>query len=125
MAESADIGAGNLIGEIQREIPSQGDREQRKAIALEMWGDVEMGVYCVIYMCHTVNLCLVSIKYKNPYWKRGNINPVHKITTHDFITPFGNILFPMLTAEWLHLIMYLSTEYHNSGLNIIILLENI
>jgi hypothetical protein len=32
-----------------------------------------------------------------------------------FIIPFGNKLFPMLTAEWLHL--YFSREYHNSRQN--------
>ncbi len=31
------------------------------------------------------------------------------------------MLFPMLTVEWLHLVMYFSTEYHNSTQNIIIL----
>ncbi len=32
------------------------------------------------------------------------------------------MLFPMLTAEWLHLLLYFSTtEYHNSRQNITIL----
>jgi hypothetical protein len=30
------------------------------------------------------------------------------------------MLFPMLTAEKLHLVLYLSTEYYNSKLNMII-----
>jgi hypothetical protein len=30
------------------------------------------------------------------------------------------MLFPMLTDEWLHLFLYFSSEYHNSGQNIII-----
>ncbi len=40
-----------------------------------------------------------------------------------FIIPFGNMLFPMLTAEWLHfnLVLFDSTEYHNSRQNIIIM----
>jgi hypothetical protein len=29
-------------------------------------------------------------------------------------------LFPLLTAGWLHLVLYFSTEYHNSRQNIII-----
>ncbi len=39
----------------------------------------------------------------------------------NFIIPFGNMLFPMLTAEWLRLVLYFSTEYDNSRQNIIIL----
>jgi hypothetical protein len=39
----------------------------------------------------------------------------------NFIIPFGNMLFPMLTAEWLHLVLYFSTGYDNSRQNIIIL----
>ncbi len=35
--------------------------------------------------------------------------------------PFGNKLFPKMTAEWLHLILYFSTEYDNSRENIAIL----
>jgi hypothetical protein len=31
------------------------------------------------------------------------------------------MLFPMLTADWLHLALHFSTEYHNSRNNIIIL----
>ncbi len=30
-----------------------------------------------------------------------------------FIILFRNMLFPMLTAEWLHLVLYFSTEYNN------------
>jgi hypothetical protein len=37
-----------------------------------------------------------------------------------FIIPFGSMLFPLLTAEWLHL-LYFSTEYHNSRQKIVIL----
>jgi hypothetical protein len=28
--------------------------------------------------------------------------------------PFENILFPLLTDEWLHIVLYVSTEYYNS-----------
>jgi hypothetical protein len=35
--------------------------------------------------------------------------------------PFGNMMFPILTADWLHLALLFSTEYHNSRQNIIIL----
>ncbi len=41
-----------------------------------------------------------------------------------FLILFGNMLFPMLTAEWLHLqdcILYFSQEYHNSRQSTIIL----
>jgi hypothetical protein len=38
-----------------------------------------------------------------------------------FIIPFGNTFFPMMKAEWLHLELNYSTEYHNSGKNIIII----
>ncbi len=31
------------------------------------------------------------------------------------------MLFPMTTAEWLHLVLYFSSEYHNSRQNIEIL----
>jgi hypothetical protein len=55
----------------------------------------------------TVNLCLVSIKYKNPK------NICLLFTIGNIIT-FENILFPMLTADWLHL-------YCTSPQNIIIL----
>jgi hypothetical protein len=37
-----------------------------------------------------------------------------------FIIPLGNMLFPLLTAEWLHPVLYFSTEYHNSRLIILI-----
>ncbi len=40
----------------------------------------------------------------------------------NFIIPFRNILFVMLTAAWLQLVQYFSAEYHNSGQNTIILL---
>jgi hypothetical protein len=39
----------------------------------------------------------------------------------NFIIPFGNMFFPTLTAEWLHLVRYFSAEYHNSRQNVIIL----
>jgi hypothetical protein len=39
----------------------------------------------------------------------------------NFIIPFGNMLFPMVTAEWLLLVMYFSTDYYDSRQNIIIL----
>jgi hypothetical protein len=35
------------------------------------------------------------------------------------------MLFPILTAEWVYLVLHFSTEYHNSKLNIIILIANI
>jgi hypothetical protein len=35
--------------------------------------------------------------------------------------PFGNMLFPMLTAVWLHQLLYFSSEDHKSRQNIIIL----
>jgi hypothetical protein len=38
----------------------------------------------------------------------------------NFIIPFGNMLFPLLTAEWLHPVLYFSTEYYNSRLIILI-----
>ncbi len=37
------------------------------------------------------------------------------------IIPFGNMLFPMLTAEQLHLLLYFCTECHNFIKNIIFL----
>jgi hypothetical protein len=38
----------------------------------------------------------------------------------NYIIPFGK-MFIMLTSEWLHLVLYFSTEYHISRQNIIIL----
>jgi hypothetical protein len=38
-----------------------------------------------------------------------------------FIIPFGNLLFPMLTSEWLHLVLDFCTEYHNLETEIITL----
>ncbi len=38
------------------------------------------------------------------------------LSCSSFLIPFGN-----LTAEWLHLVLYFSTEYHNSRQNIMIL----
>jgi hypothetical protein len=34
-----------------------------------------------------------------------------------------NILLPMLIAVWLNLVLYFSTEYHNSGENVIFCLQ--
>ncbi len=48
-------------------------------------------------------------------------NKKHLLYYCTFIIPFGNISFPMLTSEWLHLVLDLFTEYHNSRRNIIIL----
>jgi hypothetical protein len=43
-----------------------------------------------------------------------------------FIIPFGNMLFPMLTAETdASSTVLLYAEFHNSKLNFIILFENI
>ncbi len=49
--------------------------------------------------------------------KSGNINLLHKITTStvNFLIPFINILFPMLTAEWLQLrVQYLCTYLYQN-----------
>ncbi len=47
-----------------------------------------------------------------------NINLDHNFTTVIFMIPFGNILFPMLTAEWLH-------QVHNTSPKNIITLDRI
>jgi hypothetical protein len=39
----------------------------------------------------------------------------------NFIIQIGNMLFLMLTAEWLNLVPFFSTDYHNSTHNRIIL----
>ncbi len=39
----------------------------------------------------------------------------------NFIISFGNMLFSMLSAEWLHLGLYFAPEFNNSWQNIIIL----
>jgi hypothetical protein len=39
----------------------------------------------------------------------------------NFINPFGNILFPKLTAECLTPVLYFSAEYQCSGQNIKVL----
>ncbi len=67
-------------------------------------------------------------------WGRGCTTPFHFIYLCSsnleitisytvlllFHNSVGSVLFPMLTAEWLHL--YFSTEYHNSRQNKIVLL---
>ncbi len=41
-----------------------------------------------------------------------------EVYNYNIIIPFGNILFPMQTTQWLHLFLYFSTEYHDSGQSI-------
>ncbi len=43
----------------------------------------------------------------------------------NFVIPFGNMLFPMLTAEQMKIVLYFSTEYNNSKLNYTTLIANI
>jgi hypothetical protein len=45
----------------------------------------------------------------------SNINSIS-----NFIIPFGNILFSMLSGKWLHLGLYFAPEFNNSRQNIII-----
>ncbi len=77
---------------------------------------------------HTVHLGLVSISPKSKIYtlekeitnSRGHLcNFNQELSFACFlIILVANMVFPMLTAEWLHLVLYFSTEYQNSGQNI-------
>jgi hypothetical protein len=58
----------------------------------------------------------MSVMHWDSHVEVPNINRIS-----NFLISFGNMLFSVLSAEWLHLGLYFAPEFNNSRQNIIIL----
>jgi hypothetical protein len=88
----------------------------QKILTFHSWENIYWKFICLLdiwIILSQKQLAKSQSQIRNIYFRKGN---------NKFM--FGNMLFPILKAEWLHLVLYFYTENHYSRKNIIILYWN-